>query len=293
MTDAPVFVEVNREELPCSCGCKRRWLVSRGEVQLDGARAAFIAIPTVHGPERAWWMAIGLDGGAPWVCTRTARAQADLVANVVDGDRTPACEVAPLAGGAAVRPRAEVVADRALVGRVFAVHDAVLRQHPDARPLFDPQHGRDYTFKVPDCVVRQPPGERSPRNQENFAECGDAKFVRALLPVPVSDGSELRIGVWVRVPDEAFFALLRVFWDDEAAYARMHLRGTIDNALTLAGNPAIGTTVALAARDPSQCLFVVEATAPWLAALMREGVSIVDLPRFLADLRASLGAATA
>ncbi len=287
MDTAPSFVERDRRDTACTCGCGRRWLVSAGEVRRDDAVAAFVAMPTIHGAERVWWMAIELAPGA-WACTRTWRDGAQVTAVVVDGERTPVTEL-PGFAAAAVRGREEVVADPAAKARLFGFHDQVLRNHPDVRHLFDREHGRDFSFKMPDCVFALPPEQRSPRNQENFADCDGRMFVRALVPIALADGEELRIGVWVEVPREAFFALLRVFWDDEAAYAAMRLTGTVESSLVLAGNDTRGAAVTLTARDPSQCLFVAESATPWLAELLRASLSVANLPELMADVRRALG----
>ena len=280
------FVETDRGDVACTCGCGRRWLVSRGEARHEGQAAAFVAMPTIHGGDRVWWMAIELTPGA-WACTRTWRDGAQVTAVVVDGDRTPVTELPGFVAGAA-RGREEVVADPAAKARLFGFHDQVLRNHPDVRHLFDREHGRDFSFKLPDCVFALPPDQRSPRNQENFAELDERVFVRALVLVALADGEELRIGVWVEVTREAFFALLRVFWDDEAAYAAMRLTGTIESSLALAGHDTRGAAVTLKARDPSQCLFVAESATPWLAELLRSCLSVATLPDLLADIRRAL-----
>ena len=49
MDTAPSFVERDRRDTACTCGCGRRWLVSAGEVRRDDAVAAFVAMPTIHG----------------------------------------------------------------------------------------------------------------------------------------------------------------------------------------------------------------------------------------------------
>lgn len=283
------FVESERSDAACTCGCGRRWLVSRGEVRHQDQAVAFVAMPTIHGADRVWWLAIELAPGV-WACTRTWRDRDHVTAVVVDGDRTPVTELPRFAAGAAaVRGREDVIGDPAVKARLFGFHDAVLRNHPDVRHLFDREHGRDFSFKMPDCVFALPPDQRSPRNQENFAERDDRVFVRALVPVALADGEELRIGVWVEVTREAFFALLRVFWDDDAAYAALRLTGTVENSLPIAGHDLRGAAVTLKARDPSQCLFVAESATPWLAELLRSSLSVATLPDLLADVRRAMG----
>jgi len=267
-----------RDEVACGCGCGKNWLVSRGLVRHGDAIAAFVAIPTIHGEERVAWLAFG-DRAEPtsWACARSWVNGDNIAAGIVDPDRSPFPHVLR---NESLLPRERVVADQATKTRVFALHDALMREHSDLRHLFNPEHGRDFSFMMPDCVFKLPPAQRSPRNQQNFAECGERLFVRALLPIPVGDGTELRIGVWIEVAREKFFELLQV-WDDEPAYAAIRVDGAIESSLMIEGHDMQGAHVEMAARDPSQCLFIRSSDEPWLSRLMREGVSVRVLPELV------------
>jgi hypothetical protein len=142
---------------------------------------------------------------------------------------------------------------------------------------------------MPDCVFALDASKRSQRNSDNFAELGDRRFVRALLPVATGDGGELRIGVWVEVPEDDFMALVQVFWDDDDAYVKMELRGPIESSLKLHGNDTRGAQVTLAARTADKCLFVRSAGDAWLTKLMTEGVSVRALPELVRDIELSVG----
>ena len=277
--------ESDRGELVCPCGCARTWLVSRGKVQHSGVITSFVAIPTIHGDERVSWLALGR-GAQPneWACVCTRLAGDNIAAGVVDPDNSL---ISKVFAGAKLQPRERVVADAAGKQRLFQAHDALLRNHPDLQQLFVPERGRDYSFMMPDCVFALPPAKRSPRNQQNFAECDDRLFVRALLPVPISDGGELRVGIWIEVPRQEFFALMEV-WDVPDAYIAARLTGQVESSLRVAGNQLAGVSVTLAPRTADQCLFVDDSESLWLARLLRAGVSVRVLPQIVGEIERSI-----
>ncbi|MFO0603434.1 MAG: DUF2199 domain-containing protein [Polyangiales bacterium] len=279
------FTENEREEFACNCGCGHRYLVSRGTIRAGGESARFVVIPTRDGAERVWWSAIEVDPAKPrWVLTRTWLQGGGYRSQVVDAAKSPVGAVEPFASRPEEAiPRADVVGDAPLRTRLFVLHDALVDKHPAAALHFDPERGRDFSFQMPDCVHALPPARRSRRNQQNFAELGARRFVRALLPIPVSDGDELRIGVWVEVEPAEFTALLRV-WEDEAAYLATRLRGPVENSLALVGHDVRGERVSLAPRTASQCLFVAGADSPWLEGLLCTGIAARDLPALLDEI---------
>jgi len=281
------FFELDRSDVPCGCGCGRSWLLSRGHLELAGRTTSYVVVPTRHDEQPIAWLALG-DGREPsaWVFVRSTLIDGNVAAGVVNPDQSPLGSLTSLAGAARLT-REQAIADAAAKARVFEVHDALLRQHADLQQLFVPERGRDWSFQMPDCVFARPPAERSKRNNKNFAEHEGRLFVRALLPVPLSDGGEVRVGVWVEVASEAFFALMRA-WDEPEAYLSQRLSGPVENALTVGGHALRGETVHLAPRTADQCLFVSGAEPPWLAQLMRDGVSVAALPALVSDIERSL-----
>jgi Uncharacterized protein conserved in bacteria (DUF2199) len=149
-----------------------------------------------------------------------------------------------------------------------------------------PERGRDFSLQMPDCVYAAPRAERSPNNQQNFAEHAGRMFVRALLPFPITDGTELRIGIWIEVPRVKFFALLQV-WNDAPAYLATELEGSIETSLSLLGHGTRNTQVTLAPRSADQCLFVRDADAPWLASAMKNPLPPRLLSALMAEAKAS------
>lgn len=283
---ADALVEFGRGRLPCRCGCGRAWLVSRGELGHDGQTVPFVAIPTAHDDEPEWWLAFALGEPRRWTLVNSWKCEdGDVAAAIVDPADTPLAQVlAP----EAMLGRAEALADADHKARVFALHDRMVEAHPDRYHLRHGDGGRDFSCRVPDCVRAQPPEERSSRNGKNFAEHGDRRFVRALLPIPIADGTELRLGLWIEIEPEVFMALTAVFWDDEPAYAAMRVTGRMETAIVLGGRQLRAAEVTMAARHPSQCLFVTGSSAPWLAARLREPVSLADLSDLFGDVRRAL-----
>ena len=277
--------ETERGTFACKCGCNRNWLVSRGTFRHNGDTASFVAIPMIHGEERVAWLAIG-HGEDPkqWACVRTTLQDENIAAGIVEPMQTPVRTVIDVAQ---LKSRADVIGDPAGKAWLFGIHDALLKGHDDLQTLFVTDRGRDYTLKMPDCVFAMQSTDRSPRNQQNFAEAGARRFVRALLPIPVSDGTELRLGVWVEVPPESFDKLVAVFFDDEPAYVAMKIRGTIESSVKLREHQLAGSTVTLAARTADQCLFVETTPPGWLATLMGQGVTIQAFPTLVQEIRRS------
>jgi len=282
--------EIERRDLPCACPCGRTWLMSRGRIVLDGAIVSFVVMPTLH-DDRDCWMAIGRgERPAEWVLTRSWTDDDGSVASAVIDARDSALAAVPafVALGGTVLSRERVMGEDARRRHTFAAHDAIVRDHPDVQNLLDPQRGRDLSFGMPDCVFAQPTADRSRRNSENLATCDGRLFVRALLPIAVLDGSELRVGVWVEVDEASFMALVQVFWDDEEAYVATELTGPIENSMSLSGHDVRGVPVTLAARTADKCLFVREAGEPWLASLMKVGVTVGHLPELIHEINLSV-----
>jgi hypothetical protein len=271
--------ETSREDVPCACGCGRRWVLIRGRLTQHGRVSSFVAMPTKHPGDPIIWLAVG-DGPNPtkWACAGSRLQGENVAAGIAGPELTPLAQVI-----SPVLTRAEVLADPATKARLFAAHDELLARHPDLRHVVVPDEGRDFSFRMPDCVFEQPASLRSQRNQQNFAECGERLFVRALLPIPVSDGGELRIGLWVEVPADSFFHLMKI-WDQPDVYLGTQLEGTVENALALSGGNVKGAHVTVAPRSADQCLFVVDAEAEWLTRLLDPGVSAADLPALLGEV---------
>jgi len=128
----------------------------------------------------------------------------------------------------------------------------------------------DFAYRLPDCVFALPAELRSPRCNEDFAELGDRKFVRGLLPVRIEGSEEFRYGVWLEVDPETFERVIRA-WNDPAAYRKLAFSGRIANALPPFGPRALDALVNLATRDERGRPFVVSSPERWLKDLLTRG----------------------
>lgn len=116
----------------------------------------------------------------------------------------------------------------------------------------------------------QPVDERSARNNADFAELGDRRFVRGLLPVPLANGEEFRFGVWLEVDQQTFDEVV-TSWDDEERYPDLRFSATIANAVAPWHAQILGARVDVGVRDPNGRPFVLAARAPWLQAVIERG----------------------
>jgi hypothetical protein len=274
------FTETERRDLACDCGCGKTFFLSRGALSADGETTEVVVAPTVHEDERAAWIALSIDGA--WVLLKSWLQGENLASALVD----PSASLLAEAISGPARSRAQVLADPALKASVFAVADKLAAAHPEMRFVLYPGEERDFSLKMPDCVFAAPRAARSPNNQLNFAEHEGRMFVRALLPLPLADGTELRIGIWIEVPRPKFFELLQV-WNDAPAYLAMELTGPIESSLSLLGHGTRSARVTLAARTADQCLFVRDTDAEWLASAMTTPLSPRLLSALMAEAKAS------
>lgn len=130
----------------------------------------------------------------------------------------------------------------------------------------------DFAYSLPDCVFEQPPSARSPRCNADFAELGDRKFVRALLPVPVEGGEEFRYGVWLEVDQDTFSRVVHA-WNDPATYPSLAFGGVVANAIEPYGAKTVGLKVGAATRSQNARPFVIRADVEWLGGLLTDGWS--------------------
>ena len=116
----------------------------------------------------------------------------------------------------------------------------------------------DSAFR-PDCGWAQPEGERSRRNNEDFAELDERRFVRGLLPIRLEDREEFRFGIWLEVTADVFDDVL-VSWNDDVRYPRWQFVATIANAIPPWGQA--GTRGIAAACGPGIVIARADRAAP-------------------------------
>jgi len=133
----------------------------------------------------------------------------------------------------------------------------------------------DRAYQAPDCVWAQPVDERSSRNNVDFAELGERRFVRGLLPVPLANGEEFRFGVWLEVDEQTFDEVV-ASWNDEARYPDLRFTATVANAVVPWQDRILGAHVDVGVRDPNARPFVSAARAPWLQAVVERGWTMAE-----------------
>lgn len=142
----------------------------------------------------------------------------------------------------------------------------------------------DFGFQAPDCVWAQPVNERSRRNNVDFAELSERRFVRGLLPVRLEDGEEFRYGIWLEV-EEPIFDEVMSSWDDSERYPKLRFVATIANAVPPWGAKALGVEVDVGVRDQRSRPFVIGTRSPWLQSVLEHGWTMADYEAAVASFR--------
>lgn len=142
----------------------------------------------------------------------------------------------------------------------------------------------NYGYQAPDCVWAQPATERSPRNNVDFTEFGDRRFVRGLLPVRLATGEEFRFGVWLEVDATTFTEIVST-WHDEARYPHLRFSATIANAVTPWHSLILGAPVDAGVRHQDARPFVTAARMPWLQGVLERGWTTAEYEAVVASFR--------
>lgn len=140
----------------------------------------------------------------------------------------------------------------------------------------------DRAYEAPDCVWAQPAAERSPRNNTDFAELGDRRFVRGLFPIHLASGDEFRFGLWFEV-DQPTFDQVVAIWNDEDRYPQLRFTARIANAAPPWHVQILDAQVDLGVRDHTARPFVVAARAPWLQAVIERGWTMAEYEAVVAS----------
>ena len=142
----------------------------------------------------------------------------------------------------------------------------------------------DYGYQAPDCVWAQPKAERSPRNNSDFAEFGERRFVRGLLPVKLEDGEEFRYGVWLEVDRETFDEVVKD-WNDVDRYPKLRFVAKIANAAPPWRDKILDVAVDVGVREQNSRPFVLAARAAWLQKVLEDGWTMADYRAAIASFR--------
>src|SRR5689334_22937659 len=91
-------------------------------------------------------------------------------------------------------------------------------------------------------------------------------FVRALLPVRLSDGHEFHFGVWLEVAEETSKQLW-MNWE-RPEYGRMRFSANLANSVPPWNEAILGAACSATVRDPNQLPYIESSSDPQLAAVM-------------------------
>ena len=129
---------------------------------------------------------------------------------------------------------------------------------------------REIKLELPEAVLQVPAPDRKRRvgvGGSSFMQL-DLKrfFVRALLPVRLSDGHEFHFGVWLET-DEDTSRLLWEAWDLHE-YTHARLRGKLANSVPPWNEAVLDSPCVASARNADQLPYITSSTEPLLASVL-------------------------
>lgn len=125
-------------------------------------------------------------------------------------------------------------------------------------------------MELPDAIRTISPSER----EKHMASAGtafmwldsDRFFVRALLPVRLSDRHEFHFGVWLETSEEIFKRLWTVW--EEPEYATMKFEASLANSVPPWNEGLLGAACVAHVRDRDQLPYIESSTQPQLAGVL-------------------------
>lgn len=136
-------------------------------------------------------------------------------------------------------------------------------------------HDRHIRFFLPDPVLAAPDAERTPGTwmagddpggSDMLQVPGIGCFIRALLPVRLTQGHTLTFGIWLGVDPRLFPAIFETWWEPE--FRDLQLHGLIANTVPPWG--LLGTPVEATVRDPGQVPYCVRSDHPELHGVLND-----------------------
>ncbi|MFJ4985348.1 DUF2199 domain-containing protein [Streptomyces sp. NPDC088732] len=113
----------------------------------------------------------------------------------------------------------------------------------------------DVRFGLPDAALDVPEDARHEVGVAALLRVdGAGSFIRCLLPVRLTGGTELVLGTWMRISDDDLDHAHRI-WDDPA-YRGLTLRGAMANAIMPWGAGLLDAPATLVVRDPDEIPYV-------------------------------------
>jgi hypothetical protein len=138
-----------------------------------------------------------------------------------------------------------------------------------------PEHDRHVRFQLPDPVLSSPEQHRvagawlsheDPNSSVMMQIPQLGAFIRALLPVTLTEGYTVTFGVWVGIRPEDLQRAYSIWWSPE--YATLQLDGFLANRI--APWDVLGAPVTLAVKDPEQAPYCVGSPHPDLSAVLHQ-----------------------
>jgi len=125
-------------------------------------------------------------------------------------------------------------------------------------------------MELPDAVLAVPPDERTKRVGavgKAFMQLDLSRFfVRALLPVRLSDGHEFHFGVWLETPEETCKQLWTKW--DQPDYSALRFGAVLANSVPPWNESILGAPCVAVVRDQDQLPYVDSSMQPQLAAVL-------------------------
>jgi hypothetical protein len=118
-------------------------------------------------------------------------------------------------------------------------------------------HDRHVRFELPDPVLAMPDRQTTPGTWMSHERARESvmmqvpnvgAFVRALLPVRLTDGHRVTFGVWLAINPAVLPSVMDVWWEPE--YRDLQLTGRLANAIEPWG--LLAAPVEAGVRDPEE-----------------------------------------
>ncbi len=135
-------------------------------------------------------------------------------------------------------------------------------------------HNRHVRFTLPDPVLDAPGKETTPGTWISHGNARDSAmmqvpnvgaFVRALLPIKLTEGHTVTFGVWLAVDPRELRSVFDVWWEPE--YRDLRLTGRLANTIPPWG--MLAAPVETVVRDPDETPYCESSEDPQLDRVLR------------------------
>ncbi len=135
-------------------------------------------------------------------------------------------------------------------------------------------HNRHVRFTLPDPVLDAPGKETTPGTWMSHGDARDSvmmqvpnvgAFVRALLPIKLTEGHTVTFGVWLAVDPRELRSVFDVWWEPE--YRDLRLTGRLANTIPPWG--MLAAPVETVVRDPDETPYCESSEDPQLDRVLR------------------------